>query len=131
MFVALNTWENVKKGGRIGNIGAFVVSLLNVKLILEVVQEGKIVANDKVRNYKSTLRKIAQKVGEIPNIKELVLMYSDDEENPEKLKNLLSFFEKQLISATGIKPSFVTEVNPAIAVHTGPLGMGVGVLTNN
>ena len=63
MFGALDTLENLKKGGRIGNAKALLATALSIKPIIEVV-DGKVEQGGKQRTRSKALAFLVDKVRE-------------------------------------------------------------------
>src|SRR5262249_62399741 len=59
ILVALDTLENLRRGGRIGRASAFVGTLLNIKPILEV-RRGEVVPLERVRTKSRAMQRIAE-----------------------------------------------------------------------
>ena len=53
---AVKTLENLKKGGRLSNASAFIGSMLQVKPIVAMSDEGKLEAISKVRTFKKAIQ---------------------------------------------------------------------------
>lgn len=62
VFAALNTLENAKKGGRISNVQAFVGSLLSIKPILSMDEEGTVVQLARPRTRRRSFEWLAARI---------------------------------------------------------------------
>ncbi|WP_028611110.1 DegV family protein [Paenibacillus harenae] len=60
LFFLVDSLENLQKGGRIGKASAFIGSILNIKPILSLDQEGIVTAVDKVRGSKKAMLRIIE-----------------------------------------------------------------------
>ena len=114
---ALDTLENLRKGGRIGAAAATLGSILAVKPIIEVVN-GEVQAHSKQRTHKRAIeflydmvRQVAPQIEEIPVIS---AMAPDEAE-----------FVAELRSITGKDSIMVSTIGPVIGAHAGPRTIGV------
>ena len=115
IFFLLDTLEYLKRGGRIGKVSAFVGSLLNVKPILYVDQEGHVVAKDKARGQKKALDRLVELIEEeIPSKRiHLQIAISDNRELAEYLHQLIA-------NRLDVRSMMYISLSPAIGTHTGP-----------
>ncbi len=104
------------RGGRVSKASQIVGDLLDIKPVLHVDDEGKLVAMSKVRGRKKALKAIVDKYAQIaldPANGPLAIGHGDCEED---LAFIVSEFEKKC----GVKPTLVTNVYAVIGAHTGP-----------
>lgn len=114
IFVVDNL-EMLKRGGRVSATQAFLGGMLNVKPVLQL-QEGKIVALDKVRGWKKALAKLISVMEERGhNLEEQVIGISHA--NHIGMANELAELLKEKF---GVKELFISEIGPVIGAHTGP-----------
>ncbi|MBA2751284.1 MAG: DegV family protein [Actinobacteria bacterium] len=115
-FAALDTLENLKKGGRIGGAQAFVGSMLSIKPIIQV-SEGKVEPESRQRTRAKALRYLAEKVRQHEPVDMLAVMHGDAPDLDEML---------DLLSSTRSREEIVVgDVGAVIGTHTGPRVMGV------
>ena len=115
LYGALDTLENLKKGGRVSGAKAFFASALAIKPIVEI-HEGKIVEGGKERTRSKALAFLVEKVksaGPITNLAVLHAQCSDLDAFVEQLKGVYS---GEII---------VGDVGSVIGSHTGIGTMGV------
>ncbi len=60
MYFVVDTLEFLQRGGRIGKASAFIGSLLNIKPILSIDQEGTVTPVERVRGQKQAVKKILE-----------------------------------------------------------------------
>ncbi|BFH38823.1 DegV family protein [Paenibacillus melissococcoides] len=60
LFFLVDTLEYLQKGGRIGKAAALFGTLLNIKPILSIDDEGEVYAVEKVRGYKKAVARILE-----------------------------------------------------------------------
>jgi DegV family protein with EDD domain len=111
----LDTLENLQKGGRIGKASAFVGSLLNVKPILSIDQEGQVFAKDKARGQQKSLNRLVELIEELVPSKKihLHLAISDNKQRAEELYQLIA-------DRVHIESVTYISLSPVIGTHTGP-----------
>lgn len=121
LFGYLDTLEYLEKGGRIGKAAALVGSLLNIKPIISLDDEGEVIAVAKVRGKKKAVRRVFELLTErIPEGRKVsvAIIYgalSDEREEWFARINELYQVEERLFSYIG----------PVIGSHTGPQTIGI------
>lgn len=121
MFV-IRTLEYLRKGGRIGLVEGVLGTMLNVKPIIFVNDDGIYETLTKARGHvnaveamvKSICARFADKAGRLKVAVVHGLAYSDAERLMERLKGLLNIDE-----------GFILPVSPVLGVHTGPGLLGI------
>ena len=116
VFGALDTLENLKKGGRIGGAQALVGSLLSIKPILDI-SSGKVEEAGKARTRKKALEVLRDKVAEAGAI-EHVSVHHGFAPDVEDMMTLLD----PLVPRSQVR---VGVIGPVIGTHGGPRVMGV------
>lgn len=123
MIVGLDSLENLAKGGRIGNVSAFLGSMLDLKVTLTVNAEGAFEPVARSRGEKAALRHtldwIAGHTGE-SNRGRFAIGYAQKKERAEWLA-------AQLRDRLEVLDYRIYEAGSVIAAHTGT-GWGVAVL---
>ncbi|MCU1498827.1 MAG: hypothetical protein JWM47_2780 [Acidimicrobiales bacterium] len=115
IFGALNTLDNLKKGGRIGGAQAMLGSMLSIKPIIDI-SNGTVSEAGKVRTRRKSLVWLRDKVFEQPDLPDLAVcsgMATDTEELIELLSPRYS--REQLTEWT---------IGPVIGTHGGPSVLG-------
>jgi len=115
-FAALDTLENLKKGGRIGGAQAFLGSMLSIKPIIQV-SRGKVEPESRQRTRAKALRYLADKVRQHEPVDSLAVMHGDAPDLDEMLDLLSSTHPREEI--------VVGDVGAVIGTHTGPRVIGV------
>lgn len=104
------------RGGRVSRTKAFIGSALNMKPILHVDNEGKLIPVGKVRGRKHALNDLVKRMGEqIADDYDGIVFIShgDCEEDAQYVK-------EQVKNKFGIQESLIHFVGPAIGAHSGP-----------
>ena len=115
-WVTVDDLSHLKRGGRISATTALVGTMLNIKPIIHVDDEGKLVNISKVRGRKAAIEHIAAKVGELGagyDNETVFVVHGDSPEDAETLGNIVK--EKY-----GVKNVFTGYLGPVIGAHTGP-----------
>ena len=114
MLQTADTLKYLYMGGRIGKAKHLVGSLLNIKPLIGV-EDGVIVplgiARSRAQAYQAMIDKVEQAVGK-SRVK-IAYVHAGAMQEVEKIKNLV---EGRLNAVE----SFIGELSPALAVHTGP-----------
>jgi DegV family protein with EDD domain len=113
---ALDTLDNLKKGGRIGNAQALLGSLLSIKPILDI-STGKVEEAGKARTRKKALEVLRDKVAEAGTIEHLCVTHGFAPDIDDMLELLAAIYPRD-----GIR---VGSIGPVIGTHGGPRVMGV------
>jgi DegV family protein with EDD domain len=119
VYAALDTLENLQKGGRIGRAQALLGSMLQVKPIIEV-RDGAVEPESRQRTRSKALRRLVELVDKATQqgpIENLAVVHADAPDVDELLRQLSSRYPRQEI--------IVGEIGPVIGTHSGLRAMGV------
>ena len=118
---ALDTLDNLRKGGRIGAAAATLGSILSVKPIIEVIN-GVVEAPSKQRTRRRALDFLYEIVREeAPRLASIAVI--------DALAPDLDEFLAQLREITKISDIPVATIGPVIGTHCGPRTIGVCIVT--
>lgn len=120
----LDTLKYLRKGGRIGRVSGTVGSLLNIKPIIRVNDEGIYVPAGKVRSREKALKALVDNFLQLAKgrkAKVLAVAHGAALEAGVSLR-------KGLEEALSVKCAVFCQVGPVIGVHTGPGTVGAAVL---
>jgi DegV family protein with EDD domain len=115
-FAALDTLDNLRKGGRIGAAQALLGSMLSIKPIIQVAG-GKVEAESKQRTRSKSLRYLAEKVREAAPVEHLTVMHGGAPDVDALLDLLADVCPRDRIT--------VADVGAVIGTHAGPRVIGV------
>ena len=116
VFGALDTLENLKKGGRIGNAKALLATALAIKPIIEVV-DGKVEQGGKQRTRSKALAFLVDKVREYEGrMTGLAVLHADCTDVDQFVEMLRPLYQGEII---------VGEIGPVIGTHAGRGTIGV------
>ncbi|HEY8631858.1 MAG TPA: DegV family protein, partial [Candidatus Limnocylindrales bacterium] len=121
VYVALETLEYLKKGGRISGPAAAIGTLLSVKPIIRV-QDGAVDTVDKVRTRSKARERLIELITERP-IERLAILHTVS-------PDVKAFRDEVLRRAPGLDVADVTIdlVGPSVGPHLGPGCVGAAVL---
>jgi len=114
-WFSVDDLNHLKRGGRISAATAAVGGMLNIKPILHVDNDGRLVKADKVRGRTKSLSYLAEKVEKtIVNPEEQVVYipHGDCAEEANWLRD-------QILNKVNVKDVVVQHLGPVIAAHTG------------
>ena len=107
----------LSRGGRCSPSAAFFGSMLSIKPVLHVSQEGKLIARSKVRGRRQALKALAEKFGALtaPAEQTVFITHGDCEADAMSVKQML-------VDMYGCDPDriIVSFVGPVIGSHAGP-----------
>lgn len=113
---ALDTLDNLKKGGRIGGAQALLGSLLSIKPIVDI-STGTVEEAGKARTRRKALQELRDKVFEAGDVEHLCITHGFAPEVDDMLDLLAERYPRDEIR--------VGHIGPVIGTHGGPRVMGV------
>ncbi|WP_138268368.1 DegV family protein [Anaerofustis stercorihominis] len=124
VYFCVKTLEYLRKGGRIGLVASVVGTALDLKPVISCNSDGIYYVVSKARGRKKSIKKALNEAKEYAKqFKEYniaVVNVWSKEEAKEIEDNIKNDFPN-------VKSVFVGAISPALAVHTGPGLIGVGV----
>lgn len=113
--------QHLKRGGRISPLSANVGTALQIKPILSVDLEGRLITQGKVMGRKKSLSELVgrMKTGALLPKEQTVIIGHGD-----ALEDAL-FLEKKIRQELGVKDVILTYIGPVIGSHTGPGMIGL------
>ena len=127
VFFTMETLQYLQKGGRIGKMSAAVGNLLSVRPVITCNKEGVLQTVQKVRGNSAALEAaVSQTVKAVGNQKRFRLFVAHADA-AKRARMAAEILKTRLPNAEDI---LLAEIGPALAVHSGPglLGMGVQLL---
>ena len=115
----------LRKGGRLSNASAIVGSLLSIKPLLYIKNDGKLVAIDKIRGRKKCLKALIDSmkddIADITYEEEMYIIHTDQKEEAEQLRTDLCNHWP------GLKEENISimRIGPVIGAHVGPGFMAI------
>jgi DegV family protein with EDD domain len=115
VFGALDTLDNLKKGGRIGSAAALLGSALAIKPIIEV-RDGEVTQAGKQRTRSKALKHLAGVLGSWPGeIHDLAVLSAACDDADQFIDMLRAHYDGPIV---------VGEIGPVIGTHAGPGTIG-------
>lgn len=110
--------QYLQRGGRISKAAATIGTMINLKPLLHVDNEGKLVAEAKVRGRKKSLQEMVKGMGTaMGSYKDkqdlIILCHADCKDDADMCVNLI----KELYAP---KEIIISGVTPTIGAHSGP-----------
>lgn len=126
-MVAVDDLMHLHRGGRVSKASAVAGSMLGIKPIIHMSDEGKLVPIDKVRGRKQSLQKIVDKsvdlAGGVSN-DIFMVCHSDCEEEANAVADLVA-------QRLGIGERIIHFIGPVIGTHTGPGTIAVFLMADH
>ena len=115
--VTVNDLDHLKRGGRISAATAFVGGMLNIKPMIHVDDEGRLVTIGKIRGRKAAMEQLVKRFGELKGnyVNETVFIAHGD--CPEDAKVLEQLLREAYPEIQNVHIGYVGGV---IGAHTGP-----------
>jgi DegV family protein with EDD domain len=119
---ALDTLENIKKGGRIGGAKAMLATALAIKPIIEVV-DGKVEEGGKQRTRSKALKFLVDKVAEYDGqIDSVAVLHADCPDVEQFVEMLRPHYDGEIV---------IGDIGPVVGTHAGRGTIGVGFITRD
>jgi DegV family protein with EDD domain len=116
LFGALDTLENLKKGGRIGGAKAMLATALSIKPIIEVV-DGVVTEGGKQRTRSKALKFLVDKVADYEGrIEDLAVLQADCSDVDQFVDMLRPHYPGEIL---------VGDIGPVVGTHAGRGTIGV------
>ena len=116
---ALDTLDNLKKGGRIGGAKALLASALAIKPIIEV-RDGKVEQGGKQRTRSKALAFLVEKVAAVDQLDRLFVLQADCRDVDQFVEMLRPHVEGEIV---------VGDIGPVVGSHAGRGTIGVAFFT--
>lgn len=107
---------HLKRGGRVSSTAAVIGTILNIKPVLHVDNEGRLIPVTKVKGRKKSITAMFEKLKEMivnPESQTVFISHGDCIEDAEYLKGLI-------LSEFKVKDVIINYVGPGIGAHSGP-----------
>lgn len=120
LMFAVDSLECLVKNGRLSGAAGFLGSILKIKPLLGLTQEGTIESFEKIRTTKKALEAVCDRFKEYTEGHkfEAFIMYTGDE--------LKDFFVKTIKEKLGLENLIESPCSPVVGCHVGPNAIGLG-----
>lgn len=105
----------LKRGGRVGTMSALAGSVLGIKPVLHVSDEGKLVAKQKIRGRKNAILELGRHYGAECTDKESVVFIAQ-----ANAPDAAEMLKEALMRDHGAKHVTIGEIGPVVGAHAGP-----------
>lgn len=115
-WFTVDSLDHLKRGGRISGASAIIGGILNIKPILIVSDEGKLMPANKVQGRKKSLRVLADMLNEriiSPEEQVIAISHADCHEDVDFLVGILQ-------ERYHFKDIIINQIGPVIGSHAGP-----------
>lgn len=126
-WFAVDNFEHLRHGGRVSNVAAVAGTVLNIKPILHVDEEGKLKVVEKPRGHKLALKAKLNRIdkGWMPELGNLVVVgHADCPQRAEECK-------EKILEQHPDADVQIVDIGPIIGAHTGPDVLAVIYWGNN
>lgn len=115
--------HHLHRGGRVSKTTAILGSMINVKPILCINSEGKLVPNGTVRGRKKSLNTLVSTLMELM-VKTETTLYPVGIVHGDCIDDA-NYVAKQLKEKIGVEEILINDVSPSIGAHAGPGALGL------
>jgi DegV family protein with EDD domain len=124
VFFTVDKLIYLKRGGRIGLVAATVAELLKIKPVITCNPDGIYYTVKKERGYQRAVNQLIEQVKEFVGSSskyDISLLNSDTSLDLKQLENQIK------TSLPNIRNLNISNITPALAIHTGPEALGIAV----
>lgn len=108
--------NHLKRGGRVSGAAAFIGTLLSIKPLLHVDNEGRLIPKFKVKGRKKSLKALFDKLDEtIVNAKDQVIFISHGDSEDDAI-----YLADMIRKKHPVKDIIINCIGPVIGAHSGP-----------
>jgi len=115
-YFTVDDLNHLKRGGRISPAVAMVGTMMKVKPLLTIDNNGKIISLEKAKGRKKAINRIVELTAEnalVPQETTLIIVHADCEDDALKLKSMI---EEKI----AFKKTYIQYIGPVIGTHAGP-----------
>jgi DegV family protein with EDD domain len=116
----IRTLEYLKKGGRIGKVEAAMGGIMDIKPIIGVGLDGVYHTLAKVRGFRKSVEKMLSLIVEEYRGKKINIAVMHGASLPEANELL-----EEIKKVATVCESYMSQVGPALGIHTGPGVLGI------
>ncbi len=124
VFFTVGSLEYLRRGGRIGLVAGTIANVLNIKPVISCNEDGVYYTVKKIRGYHKTTRVLIDAAAEFASRAESCRVAILEAFGPENRSEIMEYVKEKFPHARRID---VTNVSPALMIHTGPEAFGIGV----
>jgi DegV family protein with EDD domain len=121
VYAALDTFEYLRRSGRVSWTKTVVGTLLRIKPIIEF-REGQVLPLDRVRTSRRAMARLVELTEALKPLEALAILHSNWPDGAKELRRLLDHMSPG-------DPILTVDVTPVLGVHVGPKGLGVAAIS--
>jgi len=115
-WIALDDLHHLKKGGRISSSAAVIGSVMNIKPVLKLNNEGKVEMAYKARGKKFAVAKLVEQMSKNYDPENNHIVFINHADCPEDAELLARSVTKNF----GITDFVISDIGPVLGTHSGP-----------
>jgi DegV family protein with EDD domain len=126
-WITVDDINHLRRGGRISKTVATIGSVLDIKPILKIDDDGRLISIGKARGRKKSIKFLADKVREkVVNQEEqtIFISHADSEDEANTLMDIIK-------SEINVKSVLISSMGPVVGSHVGPGTIAVFFLGDN
>lgn len=123
LYALLDTLEYIRRGGRIGRVGEMIANVFNIKPILRIAGNSVDVVS-RSRSFKRGLSWLRSTAEEATPFTAGAVMHTGAEDEAIEMARYL-----ETLNDSG-REIIIAPAGAAVAVHSGPKAVGLGILAN-
>ncbi len=124
IYVSVSTFKYMVKGGRVSPLKGAIATLLNLKPIVSLDENGKGIAFEKSFSGKGLIKKMTQIIKEMKEekgIESYAVVHADAEKRGRQFSDLME-------RVTGKAPEYISSISPIVGMHSGKGAIAIGVI---
>ena len=121
VYAALDTFEYLRRSGRVSWTKTVVGTLLRIKPMIEF-REGQVLPLDRVRTSRRAMARLVELTEALKPLEALAILHSNWPDGAKELHRRLDHFKPS-------DPVLTVDVTPVLGVHVGPKGLGVAAVS--
>ena len=115
-WIALDDLHHLKKGGRISSSAAVIGSVMNIKPVLKLNNEGKVEMAYKARGKKFAIAKLVEQMSNNYDPENNHIVFINHADCPDDADLLARSVTKNF----GITDFVISDIGPVLGTHSGP-----------
>lgn len=127
-WFAVESLEHLRRGGRLSRTSAFLGTMLNIKPVLAVNEEGKVIPVEKIRGRKKSIAELLNKMEEDIDNPDGQTIFIGHGDAPEEAAGVAEEIRRRF---PGVKDVITYYIGPVVGAHTGPGTVSVHYLAKH
>jgi len=121
-FAALDTYEFLRRSGRVSWTKAVVGSLMRIRPLIQV-WDGQVIPLDRVRAGRRAVARLVELAEALAPLESLAVLHTDWPEGADNLR-------RDVVKLSPDGQPITVDVTPVIGVHVGPKALGLAVVSS-